>query len=202
VLRALHDSGAVYVFSKEPIRTKADMARSKIWTWQGDPLPQAIFKAYGIVPVPLSLPNVLPSLQSGLIDACYGPPLTILALQWFTKVKYRTSLAITNVMGALVLSDALWQQLSADQQTLVREAVHKYNAKLVMNMRQYETKALTLLQTTAGIETIPVAEEEVTRLQQVSEQVRQELVGKLYPQESLERVLALRDAYRQKRQKN
>ena len=64
------------------------------------------------------------------------------------------------------------------------------------------TKALTLLQTTAGIETVSVAEEEVTRLQQVSEQVRQELVGKLYPQESLDRVLALRDAYRRKQQKD
>ncbi len=202
VLLALNDAGSVYVFSKDPIRTKADMARSKIWIWQGDPLPQAIFKAYGIVPVPLSLPNVLPSLQSGLIDACYGTPLTVLALQWFTKVKYRTSLSITNVMGALVLSDTLWQQLSADQQKLVRETVHKYNAKAVTNMRQYETKALTLLQTTAGIETIPVAEDEVTRLQQVSEQVRQELVGKLYPQELLDRVLALRDAYRQKQQKD
>jgi TRAP-type C4-dicarboxylate transport system substrate-binding protein len=102
----------------------------------------------------------------------------------------------------MVLSDTLWQQLSADQQTLVREAVHKYNAKVVTNMRQYETKAVTLLQTTAGIETIPVAEEEVTRLQQVSEQVRQELVGKLYPQELLDRVLALRDAYRQQQQKD
>src|SRR6266852_5862140 len=152
--------------------------------------------------LPLSLPNVLPSLQSGLIDACYGTPLTVLALQWFTKVKYRTSLSITNVMGALVLSDTLWQQLSADQQKLVRETVRKYNAKAVTNMRQYETKALTLLQTTAGIETITVAEEEVARLQQVSEQVRQELVGKLYPQESLDRVLALRDAYRQKQQKD
>ena len=202
VLLALNDAGAVYVFSKDPIRTQADMAHSKIWSWQGDPLPQAIFKAYGIVPVSLSLPNVLPSLQSGLIDACYGTPLSILALQWFTKVKYRTSLAITNVMGALVLSDALWQQLSADQQMLVRDTIRKYNVKVVTNMRQYETKALTLLQTTANIETVVVAEEEVARLQHISEQVRQELVGKLYPQESLDRVLALRDAYRQKQPKD
>src|SRR5207249_9399566 len=144
VLLSLDEAGAVYIFSQHPIRTSADMARSKIWIWQGDPLPQAIFKAYGIAPVPLALLNVLPSLQSGLIDACYGTPLTVLALQWFTKVKYRTSLPITNVMGALVLSDALWQQLSAEQQTLVRETVRKYNAKAVMNMRQYETKALTL----------------------------------------------------------
>ena len=47
------------------------------------------------------------------------------------------------------------------------------------------------LETTAGITTVTVPEEEVTRLQQVSEQVRQELIGKLYPKALLERVLAL-----------
>jgi len=196
VLLALNEAGVVYIFSRDPIRSRADMARSKIWIWQGDPLPQAVFKAYGIVPVPLSLPNVLPSLQSGLIDACYGTPLTVLALHWFTKVKYRTSLPLTNVMGALVLSESVWQKLSTAQQTLVREAVRKFNARAVTNMRQYESKAVTLLQTTANIETVSVAEEEVARLQQISEQVRQELVGKLYPKALLERVLALRDAYR------
>src|SRR5262249_52380949 len=194
---SLNEAGAVYIFSKNAIRTSADMARSKIWIWQGDPLPQAIFKAYGIVPVSLALPDVLPSLQSGVIDACYGTPLTVLALQWFTKVKYRASLPITNVIAALLLSESLWRQLSPEQQTLVRETVRKYNVKAVANMRQYENKALTLLHTTSGIETVTVPEEEVTRLQQVSGQVRQELIGTLYPKALLERVLALREAYRQ-----
>jgi len=196
VLLGLHDAGAVYIFSKTPFRSSADMARAKIWTWQGDPLPQAIFQAYGIVPVPLPLPDVLPSLQAGRIDACYGTPLTVLALQWSPRVKYRTALPITNVIGALLLSDALWQQLSAEQQTLVYETVRKFNARAVATMRQYESKALMLLQTTAGIETVAVSEEEMTRLQRVSEQVRQELIGTLYPRALLERVLALREAYR------
>jgi TRAP-type C4-dicarboxylate transport system substrate-binding protein len=196
ILLSLNEAGAVYIFSRDPIRTSADMARSKIWSWQGDPLPQAIFKAYGIVPVPLSLPNVLPSLQSGLIDACYGTPLTVLALQWFTRVKYRTSLPITHVMGALLVSEALWRQLSAAQHTLVREVVRKYNARAVTNMRHYESRALTLLHTTTGIETATVTEEEVARLRQISEQVRQDLIGKLYTRDVLERVLALREAHR------
>jgi len=79
----------------------------------------------------------------------------------------------------------------------VRDTVRKFNAKAAANMQQYENKALTLLQTTAGIETVTVPEAEVTRLQQVSEQVRQELIDKLYPKALLERVLALREAYRQ-----
>ena len=196
ILLDLHEAGAIYIFSKIPIRTSADMARAKIWTWQGDPLPEAIFQAYGIAPVPLPLSKVLPSLQAGLIDACYGTPLTVLALQWSPKLKYRTALPLTHVLGALLLSDSLWRQLSAEQQTLVRDTVRKFNAKAAANMQQYETKALTLLQTTAGIETVTVPEEEVARLQQVSEQVRQELIDKLYPRALLERVLALREAYR------
>lgn len=197
VLLALNEAGSVYVFSKDPLRNKADMARARVWTWQGDPLPQAVFQAYGIAPVPLSLPNVLPSLQSGLIDACYGTPLTILALQWFTKVKYRTDLPMANVMGALLVSDAIWQQLSSVQHTLLREVVRKFNAKAVAQMRQYESKAVSLLHKTAGIETVTVPQEEVARIQEISTQVRQELIGKLYPKTLLDHVLALRDAYRQ-----
>lgn len=194
---ALQEVGAVYLFSKEPIRGKADMARAKIWSWQGDPLPQAIFQAYGITPVPLSLPNVLPSLQSGLIDACYGTPLTILGLQWFSKVKYRTSLAVTHVMGAFLLSNTLWQQLTPVQQTLLRDLMHTYHHKAATAMRQYDVKALALLESPLGLETIDMADDEVERLHQISDRVRQELRGKLYPPALLDQVLRLRDAYRQ-----
>lgn len=195
-LLALQDVGAVYLFSKEPIRGKAGMARAKIWSWQGDPLPQAIFQAYGIAPVPLTLPNVLPSLQSGLIDACYGTPLTILGLQWFSKVKYRTSLAVTHVMGAFLLSDTLWQQLSPAHQTLLRDVMQTYHAKAAEAMHYYDSRALTLLERPLGLETVDLADDEVERLHQISATVRQELSGKLYPQALLDRVLALRDAYR------
>lgn len=197
ILLALNEAGAVYVFSKDPLRSRADMARAKMWTWQGDPLPQAVFKAYGLTPVPLSLPNVLPSLQSGLIDACYGTPLTVIALQWVGKVKYRIDLPITHVMGAMLVSEAVWQQLTPAQQRLVRDTIRHFNAKAVSTMRQYESKALTLLHKTFGLEALTVPEEEVARMQAISIQVREELRDKLYPTALLERVLALRDTYRQ-----
>lgn len=199
VLLSLNDAGAVYIFSKAPLRTKEDMARAKIWTWQGDPLPLALFKAYGIAPIPLALPNVLPSLQSGLIDACYGTPLSVLALQWFTKVKYRAALPITHVIGALLVSKQVWQQLPPEQQALVQDTVRRYSTKATVDMRQHDQKSLTLLQATAGIETVSVSEEEVTRMETISTQVRQELTGTLYPQALLDRVVQLRDQHRKER---
>jgi hypothetical protein len=63
-------------------------------------------------------------------------------------------------------------------------------------VRQYEQKALSLL-AASGIEDIALAPDDVRNLQQRSEQLRQALIGKLYPQELLSRVLALRDQYRQ-----
>lgn len=197
MLLSLNDAGAVYVFSQKPLRTREDMARAKIWSWQGDPLPQAMFKGYGITPVPLTLPNVLPSLQSGLIDACYGTPLTVLALQWFLKVKYRASLPITNVMGGLLVSAQQWQQLTPEQQTLVRDMVRRYSQKATLEMRQHDDKALQLLHSTGGLEVVQVAEDEVKRMEEVSEKVRQELSNSLYTPALLERVLQLRQQYRQ-----
>ncbi len=196
ILLSLNQAGAVYIFSKHAIRSSADMARAKIWLWQGDPLVQATFKAYGITPVPLALPDVLPSLQSGLIDACYGTPLAVLALQWFTKVHYRSSLPVTRVMGALLVTKHQWRKLSPAQQTLVRDTVQKYSAKVATTMQRYEHKALPLLQT-IGIQTVTVPANEVARLGQRSAQVRHDLVGTLYSQELLARVLHLRDQYRQ-----
>jgi TRAP-type C4-dicarboxylate transport system substrate-binding protein len=196
ILLALNEAGAVHIFSQHPIRSRTDMARTKMWTWQGDPLSLAMFTAYGITPVPLTLPDVLPSLQSGLIDACYGPPLAILALQWFTKVKYYADSPITRVMGALLLSEHQWQKLLPAQQIQVRTIVRKYNAKTVVTMRRHHRKALSLMQT-LGIQSVTMPAEEVSHLQQISVQIRQELVGKLYPRELLERVMHLRDQYRQ-----
>ena len=50
------------------------------------------------------VPDVLPSLQTGLINACYGSPLSTLALQWYTKVKYMTSMHISQAIGATVIT--------------------------------------------------------------------------------------------------
>ena len=196
VLLGLNEAGAVHIFSQHAMHTKSDLGHAKMWTWQGDPVPLALFKAYGITPIPLTLPDVLPSLQSGLIDTFYGPPLAILALQWFTKARYISALPITYVMGALVLSKQQWQKLSPDQQTIVRETVTKYNAKIVTTMRRHQQKALTLLQT-LGLQSVTMSDAEMAYLQQASGKVREELVGKLYSRDLLERVIQLRDQYRQ-----
>ena len=62
-------------FPKNNIQTVADLKKSKPWMWEGDPLVEKTYSALGIRPVPLSITDVLLSLQTGMIDTgvCLQP---------------------------------------------------------------------------------------------------------------------------------
>src|ERR1700759_3228125 len=123
VLLAWGDVGPVHIFSNEPIKGKADLAQLKLWAWVDDALVRELFHQLGVNGVPLGVPDVLPSLQTGLINACYGSPLSTLALQWYTKVKYMTSLHITQAIGAAVITKKAFDSMSPDvQKTLVNDS--------------------------------------------------------------------------------
>ena len=88
-----------------------DLTQTKLWAWVDDQLVRTLFTQLGANGVPLGVPDVLPSLQTGLINACYGSPLSTLALQWYTKVKYMTSMHISQAIGATVITKKEFDKL-------------------------------------------------------------------------------------------
>ncbi len=184
------EAGFVNIFSNKPIKNKEDMSGVKMWAWEGDPLVQAMYNALGITPIPLSLPDVLTSLQTHLIDGVYGPPLGIIALQWFTKVKNMTNLDLANSTGALIITKKAMNGLPADQQKILRDAAQKYSDILVGRIRS-ENKQAVDQSRKAGIQIVevdPKAKEEIIT---VSESVYPKMAGKLYSPALLAQVKSL-----------
>ncbi len=134
--------GFIHMFSKRPIRTMDDMRSQRVWLWQGDPIGQAFFKASGISPVPLSIIDVYTSLSTGLIDTVYAPPLGAIALQWFTRTKYISSVPLTNGMGGLIVTRRFYENLPADLQAVLRETGTEAGEKLVRATRLDNAKSL------------------------------------------------------------
>ena len=60
--------GFVYVFTNTQVKTPEEMKNIKMWMWEGDPIAEATFAALDINPIPLSITDVLTSLQTKLID--------------------------------------------------------------------------------------------------------------------------------------
>ncbi len=118
--------GQVYVVSTKKVTTLKELKGVKIWSWEGDPLVNALLESLQLVSVPLALPDVLSSLSTGIIDAAYAPPLAILALQWHTKIKYLVDFPTAYSIGALLVSNKVWSQIKPEYQNKILELSQKY----------------------------------------------------------------------------
>lgn len=156
ILLGWAEVGFVYVFTNTPIHKPADMNGVKMWLWEGDPVAEASFRALGIHPIPLSISDVLTSLQTKMIDGVYTTPYAAIALQWFTRVKYMMDLPLADAAGAVVISKKKFDDLPKDLQDILSRNGKKYMAQLTAASRVDNEKSLaTLKQKGITMVTIP-----------------------------------------------
>lgn len=187
VLLGLTEVGFVYVFSKKPIRSISDLKGIKMWMWEGDPLAEAAFKALGANAIPLSITDVLTSLQTNLIDAVYTSPLACVTLQWYTRVKYMMDAPLTNSFGAILISKKMFDKIQPEYQEILLEKGREHMERLVKLSRRSNTESIELMKKN-GIEIVSIPEENLKDFYNAAQQARNNLVGKLYSKELLTRV--------------
>jgi TRAP-type transport system periplasmic protein len=192
VLLAWGDVGWTHLYSNAPVNTRADLNKTKMWAWTDDPIVRTFFKRLGVNGVPLGVPDVLTSLQTGTIDACYGSPLVAVALQWYTKVKFATDTPINYGIGALVLRKEVFAKLSAEDQAAVRQSGVEMNQKLMATVRKDNERAAKAMQR-SGVQFVSVPTELVAELEREGQRVWDDLAGapgrdKLYSDELLAKV--------------
>ena len=75
VLAGWSEGGFIHLLSTKPVATVDDLRKVKVWSWVDAPMANAIFKEARIAAIPLSVPDVLVGLQTGLVDVVYAPPI-------------------------------------------------------------------------------------------------------------------------------
>ena len=189
--------GFVHIFSKQPIRSLDDMKSSRVWLWQGDPMGQAFFDASGISPIPLSIIDVYTSLSTGLIDTVYAPPLGAIALQWFTKTPYVSTVPLTDGIGGLIVSQPFYASLPEDLQTLLSATGRETGEKLIAATRIDNRKSLTTLKEHGLTFVEPGEGMSDEALQDLRDRAAAELIRKDYiPAQLFDSTRTLLDRYR------
>jgi TRAP-type C4-dicarboxylate transport system substrate-binding protein len=185
VLLGWTDLGSVYVFSKNAVAGPADMKKAKMWVWEGDPIAAAAYKALGVSPVPLSVVDVMQSLQTGMIDTVYGPPLGVIALQWHSKVKYIYPVPMAEATGAVLVSKKFFDALPEDQQKTLLALSAKHLKRLNDLSNADNVKALEALKT-QGLEfTAMPGADMMKTYAELGASARAELSGRLFSAELL-----------------
>lgn len=196
ILLGWAEVGFVYVFTNSAVNSIKDMSGVKMWMWEGDPVAEASFKAMGISPIPLSITDVLTSLQTNLIDGVYVAPLACLALQWQTKVKYMLDLPLAISNGAVLVSKKQFSRLSPEHQQVLRELGLKHFRKLTLQSRTDNQKSLQVIKDGGIVNTKISNQSKINSFWEAGAKARRDLVGKLYDQKFLDQVESLLKEYR------
>lgn len=112
--------GMAYAMSRRPATTLQAMRRAKVWSPEGDISVARALDTFGIAPIPLTVVDVLPGLQTGLIDTVASPPVAAVALQWHTQLDYVLDIPLMYVYGLLAVSERRFRRLSDADAAAVR----------------------------------------------------------------------------------
>ena len=189
------DVGFVYLFTRNPVKGPNDMAAQKWWIWSGDPLAEIFFRAFKIAPIPLAAPDVLTSLQTGVVDAVYSSPLACVALQWYSRVKFMSDIPVTHGISAVLVSKKSLAGVSAADLTLINEISHQHLAELTARTRVQNNEAIAEIKK-EGVQVVavdPAARKEFTERGRAA---WSDGVGTLYSQDLLDRMKKLLADYR------
>jgi TRAP-type C4-dicarboxylate transport system substrate-binding protein len=146
VLLDITEVGFIYTLSTTPITTLAELKKSKAWAPEGDPVSMVLLETVGVTPIPLSIPDVLTSLQTGLINTAFNSFYGSIVLQWFTRISFITDIPFAYAYGAFILDKKTFSKLPPQYAALMKSAVKTHFTKLLDDTRKSNEEALQVLQ--------------------------------------------------------
>ncbi|HNY66043.1 MAG TPA: TRAP transporter substrate-binding protein DctP [Deltaproteobacteria bacterium] len=192
------DLGFIYTFSKVPLTSLEVARKQKWWTLEGEPIGRETFKALGISPISLSITDVATSLSTNMIDAANTTPYGAVAFQWYSRFKYIGEFPTTNINGATIVSKKQWDRISPENRKIIMQVGRECHARLEQATRKEDEECVKIL-LKSGIKVVktgPNMEKDLKYIFDGARTCRENLVGRIYSRELLDRVIALRDEYR------
>jgi len=158
---------------------------------------KAIFDEAGISAIPLSLPDVLVGLQTGLVEVVYAPPSGAISLQWFTKTKYMTDFPLMYLIGGIVIKNNFLKKLSPDHRKILLALCSKYMDRLKLEVRKENQEAIKVM-SKHGVKLILPSGEQIKELKDLSIRAMNNQVGKSFSKRIKDEVIGHVEEYRKK----
>ena len=194
---AMTEVGFLYTMSTKAISTIEELKSSTCWSPTGDPVSATFLGTMGISPVQLTIPDVLSSLQTGLVNTVFNSLYGSIVLQWFTKARYINDTPFGYAYGAFLLDGKAMSKLPQEHAAAIQEAADKYFPALIEKTRESNTESREILQK-QGVQFIHSSPETISKLQSFREETAQKMVGSSFSREIYEAITAALNSYRAK----
>jgi TRAP-type C4-dicarboxylate transport system substrate-binding protein len=195
ILLGWFDAGFVYLMSTLPISSVADLKKAKVWIWEESPMSKAIFDEAGVKAIPLTVPDVLVGLQTGLVDVVYAPPTGAISLQWFTKIKYLTDVPLVYLAGGVVVKKDIFKQISQSSQNFILESFQQHLDQLKIITRNENRDAVKVM-VKNGVKIITPSKDQIDEYKRLSNKALGHIRGQTFSNKVLDEVTSLLESYR------
>jgi len=190
-------TGFMFLFSKEMINSLNTMRKNKVLTWFGK-IEQETLKTIGINPIPLSVPEVVMGLRSGLITAHFSPPVWSLSAQAYLSTPFSMEPPFFYSPGGVIVDANSIKDIPPEAISLSKDImriVEKYWAEAVV---EYEQKTISAFKE-MGIKFVRMEEGDLKEVKKRSQELWWRLAEEgLYPRDFLEKVIRAKEDFRLK----
>lgn len=161
VLQSWNENGWRHIGSKDkPVLTPGEAKGLKVRS-QPSPIHLRMWKALGANPVAISVPEVLTSLQTGVVDGFDNSPLFTTATSWHTAIKHYVLTQHMYQPGAVVFNKAFVDKLPEDLRRILMGDAKAEAATGRTGVRAMEAEVLKLMETEGvKVHTLSAAERE------------------------------------------
>ena len=189
------EGGFIRLMSTIPVNTLEKLRKAKVWTWADSPMAKAIFDEAGVSGIPLTVPDVLVGLQTGLVDVVYAPPSGAIALQWFTKTKFITDVPLMYLVGGFVMKKTIYNKISPEHQNVLRESFIQHMDDLKLVIRKENQEALKVM-AKHGLKIIKPSDNQISEFKALSNKAMKRLGKNSFSQKVHQAVLEHLNTFR------
>jgi len=189
------EGGWVRFFSKKPAVSPADFKGRRIFVWAGDNQQVEIMKSLGYHPVVLETSDILPALQSGLVNVVAVPAVYALSGQIDGPAPYMSDIKWVPIAGAAVISLKTWEAMTSEARETLARVAAKAGRKLRKRRQPLEKDAIEAMKN-RGLQVQTLTPTQLHEWHKLAESVYPRIRGKKVPADIFDQVQQLLSEYR------
>ena len=189
------EGGWVRFFSRERALRPGDFKRLKMFAWAGDPEQIGLMKALGYQPVMLETADILPGLQTGLINAVPVTSMWALVSQIDGTAPHMLDIQWVPIVGAALITRSAWDALTPSGRDALRREAAKASGRLRAQRAASDLEAVEAMRK-RGLQVHSLTPELEAEWRQLAEAVYPKIRGAMVPGDMFDAVQGALTEYR------
>lgn len=192
------EGGWVQFFTKEPIVHPEEFKRARIFAWSGDLIQPAIMKSLGYHPVSIPISDILPGLETGMLDTVPVAPLWALVGQFDRVTHYMLRVNWVPIVGATVMRRQTLDGMKPEAREALLAASRKASEELRAHRAAQDEDSIRAMEA-RGLKVQPLTPQLEQEWRVIAQRSWPQVRGTMVPAETFDRVRTILAEYRKGR---